>query len=48
MHSTILTRDQFIENQLDDPIITAEEVLNEIDSMMAFQVLVILKYKKKS
>jgi hypothetical protein len=39
MHSTILTRDQFIENQLDDPIITAEEVLNEIDSIMAFQVL---------
>lgn len=48
MHSTILTRDQFIENQLDDPIITAEEVLNEIDSMMAFQVLVIFKCKSKS
>lgn len=38
MHSMILSKSVYNDNDLDEPLITAEQVLNEIDSMMTMQV----------
>ncbi len=38
MHSMILSKCDFNDDDLDEPIITAEQVLDEIDSMMTMQV----------
>ena len=38
MHSMILSKCDFNGEDLDEPIITAEQVLDEIDSMMTMQV----------
>ena len=38
MHSMILSKCEYNDEELDEPIITAEQVLDEIDSMMTMQV----------
>ena len=38
MHSMILAKSSYAHGELDEPLITAEQVLNEIDSMMMMQV----------
>lgn len=42
MHSMILTKNLYNDCDLDEPLITAEQVLNEIDSMMTQQVIKLL------
>jgi len=46
MHSMILSKCDFNDDDLDEPIITAEQVLDEIDSMMTMQVGI--RFKKKT